>query len=92
MIETIKSTEVFSKRRFRVLVYCADDLYNKKIRRQASLYSFSRHPMGSGLGICNRINISLDVNEQKVPVIIDAGIGAASNPNYSNEIDVCDGY
>ena len=47
-------------------------------------------PIGSGLGIQNKINISLIVKQSKVPVIVDAGIGTASDATIAMELG-CDG-
>ena len=47
-------------------------------------------PIGSGLGIYNKLNISLIIKQAKVPVIIDAGIGTASDATIAMELG-CDG-
>jgi thiazole synthase len=47
-------------------------------------------PIGSGLGLQNKINISLIVKQSKVPVIVDAGIGTASDATIAMELG-CDG-
>ena len=47
-------------------------------------------PIGSGLGIYNKLNISLIIKQSKVPVIIDAGIGTASDATIAMELG-CDG-
>ena len=47
-------------------------------------------PIGSGLGIQNKMNISLIIKNPKVPVIVDAGIGTASDATLAMEIG-CDG-
>ena len=47
-------------------------------------------PIGSGLGIQNKINISMIINQSKVPVIVDAGIGTASDATIAMELG-CDG-
>ena len=77
MIETIKSTEVLVKEGFKVLVYCTDDpLQAKKLEDiGASAIMPLAAPIGSGLGIYNKLNISLIIKQAKVPVIIDAGLG-----------------
>ena len=81
MIETLKSTKVLVKEGFKVLVYCTDDpLLAKKLEDcGASAIMPLASPIGSGLGIQNKINISLIIKQSKVPVIIDAGIGTASD-------------
>ena len=47
-------------------------------------------PIGSGLGIQNKINISLIIKQSKVPIVIDAGIGTASDATIAMELG-CDG-
>ena len=92
MIETIKATKILVKEGFKVLVYCTDDpLLAKKLEDfGASAIMPLASPIGSGLGIQNRINISLIVKQSKVPVIVDAGIGTASDATIAMELG-CDG-
>ena len=92
MIETIKSTKILVKEGFKVLVYCTDDpLLAKKLEDiGASAIMPLASPIGSGLGIQNKINISLIIKQSKVPVIIDAGIGTASDATIAMELG-CDG-
>ena len=92
MIETIKSTKILVKEGFKVLVYCTDDpLLAKKLEDiGASAIMPLASPIGSGLGIQNKINISLIVKQSKVPVIVDAGIGTASDATIAMELG-CDG-
>ncbi len=92
MIETIKSTKILVKEGFKVLVYCTDDLLMaKKLEDQgASAIMPLASPIGSGLGIQNKMNISLIVKEAKIPVIVDAGIGTASDATIAMELG-CDG-
>ena len=45
-------------------------------------------PIGSGLGLQNKMNLSLIIKQSKVPVIVDAGIGTASDANYFMEMVV----
>jgi len=91
MIETIKSTKVLVKEGFQVLVYCSDDplLARKLEDLGASAIMPLASPIGSGLGIQNKINISLIINQSKVPVIVDAGIGTASDATIAMELG-CD--
>ncbi|MAW16985.1 MAG: thiazole synthase [Pelagibacteraceae bacterium] len=88
MIETIKSTRVLVKEGFKVMVYCTDDpLLAKKLEDVgASAIMPLASPIGSGLGIQNKINISLIIKQSKVPVIIDAGIGTASDATIAMEM------
>ena len=92
MIETIKSTKTLVKEGFKVMVYCTDDpLLAKKLEDcGASAVMPLASPIGSGLGLQNKINISLIIKQSKVPVIVDAGIGTASDATIAMELG-CDG-
>ena len=92
MIETIRSTKILVKEGFKVMVYCSDDpIQAKKLEDVgASAVMPLASPIGSGLGIQNKINISLILKQSKVPVIIDAGIGTASDASIAMEMG-CDG-
>ena len=92
MIETLKSTEVLFKEGFKVMVYCSDDpILAKKLEDNgASAIMPLASPIGSGLGLQNKINLSLIIKQSKVPVIVDAGIGTASDASIAMELG-CDG-
>ena len=92
MIETLKSTKVLVKEGFKVMVYCTDDpIFAKKLEDSgASAIMPLASPIGSGLGVQNKINISLIIKQTKVPVIVDAGIGTASDATIAMELG-CDG-
>ncbi len=92
MIETIKSTKILTKEGFKVMVYCTDDpLLAKKLEDSgASAIMPLASPIGSGLGFQNKVNISLIIKQTKVPVIVDAGIGTASDATIAMELG-CDG-
>ena len=92
MIETIKSTKTLVKEGFKVMVYCTDDpLLAKKLEDNgAAAIMPLASPIGSGLGLQNKINISLIIKQSKVPVIVDAGIGTASDATIAMEMG-CDG-
>ena len=92
MIETIKSTKILAKEGFKVMVYCTDDpLLAKKLEENgASAIMPLASPIGSGLGLQNKINISIIIKQSKVPVIVDAGIGTASDATIAMEMG-CDG-
>ena len=92
MIETIKSTKILVKEGFKVMVYCTDDpLLAKKLEDNGAVAIMPlASPIGSGLGLQNKINISLIIKQSKVPVIIDAGIGTASDATIAMEMG-CDG-
>ena len=92
MIETLKSTEVLSKEGFKVMVYCNDDpLMAKRLENvgAAAIMPLAA-PIGSGLGILNKINIKIIRNQTKLPLIIDAGLGQASDATIAMELG-CDG-
>ncbi len=92
MIETLKSTEVLVKEGFEVMVYCSDDpIIAKKLEEiGASAIMPLASPIGSGRGIRNKLNLSIIINNAKVPVIVDAGIGTASDASIAMELG-CDG-
>ena len=92
MIETIKSTKILSKEGFKVMVYCTDDplLARKLEDNGAAAIMPLASPIGSGLGLQNKVNISLIIKQSKVPVIVDAGIGTASDATIAMELG-CDG-
>ena len=92
MIETLKSTKILVKEGFKVMVYCTDDpLLAKKLEDNgASAIMPLASPIGSGLGIQSKINIALIIKQSKVPVIVDAGIGTASDATIAMELG-CDG-
>ena len=92
MIETIKSTKILTKEGFKVMVYCTDDpLLAKKLEDiGAAAIMPLASPIGSGLGLQNKVNISMIIKQSKVPVIVDAGIGTASDATVAMELG-CDG-
>ena len=92
MIETIKSTKILVKEGFKVMVYCTDDpLLAKELEDcGASAIMPLASPIGSGLGLQNKVNISLIIKQARVPVIVDAGIGTASDATIAMELG-CDG-
>ena len=92
MIETLKSTKVLTKEGFSVMVYCTDDpLMAKKLEDVgASAIMPLAAPIGSGLGIQNKTNIRIIRNQTKLPVIVDAGLGQASDATMAMELG-CDG-
>ena len=92
MIETLRSTEILSKEGFSVMVYCNDDpLMAKRLENAGAVAIMPlAAPIGSGLGIQNHTNIKIIRNQTKVPLIIDAGIGEASDATIAMELG-CDG-
>ena len=92
MIETLKSTEVLTKEGFNVMVYCNDDpLMAKRLENAGAVAIMPlAAPIGSGLGIQNIVNIKIIRDQTKLPLIIDAGIGQASDAAQTMELG-CDG-
>ena len=92
MIETLKSTKILVKEGFKVMVYCSDDpIIAKKLEDSgASAIMPLASPIGSGMGIRNKLNLSIIIKNSKVPVIVDAGIGTASDATIAMELG-CDG-
>jgi len=92
MIETLKSTEVLSKEGFKVMVYCNDDpLMSKRLENCGACAIMPlAAPIGSGLGIQNQTNIKIIRYQTKLPLIIDAGLGQASDATIAMELG-CDG-
>ena len=92
MIEALKSTEILSKEGFKVMVYCNDDpLMAKRLENSGACAIMPlAAPIGSGLGIQNKINIKIIRAQTKLPVIIDAGLGQASDATIAMELG-CDG-
>ena len=92
MIETIKSTEVLVKEGFEVMVYCTDDpIMTKKLEDVGACAIMPLgSPIGSGLGIQNTTNIKIIKEQSSVPVIVDAGVGTASDATIAMELG-CDG-
>ncbi len=92
MIETLKSTEILSKEGFKVMVYCNDDpLMAKRLENVGACAIMPlAAPIGSGLGIQNKVNIKIIRTQTKLPLIIDAGLGQASDATIAMELG-CDG-
>ncbi len=92
MIETLKSTEILSKEGFKVMVYCNDDpLMAKRLENCGACAIMPlAAPIGSGLGIQNKVNIKIIRDQTKLPLIIDAGLGQASDATIAMELG-CDG-
>ena len=92
MIETLKSTDVLNKEGFKVMVYCNDDpLMAKKLEDVGACAIMPlAAPIGSGLGIQNKLNIKIIRRQTNLPLIIDAGLGSASDASIAMEMG-CDG-
>ena len=92
MLETLRATEVLVAEGFQVMVYCSDDPLMAKRLEQLGACAIMPlgAPIGSGLGLQSLVNIRLIIEEAKVPVIVDAGIGTASDAAVAMELG-CDG-
>ena len=84
MRETLRATETLANEGFHPMVYCADDPIAAKQLEEAGAV------IGSGLGIQNRVTIRLIVEGASVPVLVDAGVGTASDAAVGMELG-CDG-
>ncbi len=92
MRETLKATEVLVKEGFKPMVYCVDDPIAAKQLEEAGAVAVMPlgAPIGSGLGIQNRVTIRLIVEGAGVPVLVDAGVGTASDAAVAMELG-CEG-
>jgi thiazole synthase len=92
MRETLKACEVLASEGFLPMVYCVDDPIAAKQLEEAGAVAVMPlgAPIGSGLGIQNRVTIRLIVEGANVPVLVDAGVGTASDAAVAMELG-CDG-
>jgi thiazole synthase len=92
VIETIKAAELLIKDGFEVMVYTSDDPIVAKELEDIGCCAIMplAAPIGSGLGIQNPLNIEFIVQQSKVPVLVDAGVGTASDAALAMELG-CDG-
>ncbi|MEH3105554.1 MAG: sulfur carrier protein ThiS [Sphingomonas phyllosphaerae] len=92
MRETLKATEVLVREGFKPMVYCVDDPIAAKQLEEAGAVAIMPlgAPIGSGLGIQNQVTIRLIVEGAGVPVLVDAGVGQASDAAVAMELG-CDG-
>jgi len=92
MIETLEATKVLVKEGFDVMGYCTDDPVFARRLEDAGACAIMPlgAPIGSGLGIQNPVNIRLIVEAARVPVLVDAGVGTASEAAIAMELG-CDG-
>ncbi len=92
MEETMRAAEMLIKDGFEVMVYCSDDpVFARKLEELGCCAIMPLGaPIGSGLGIQNPVNIRLIVEQSSVPVIVDAGVGTASDATIAMELG-CDG-
>jgi len=92
MRETLRATEVLVKEGFEPMVYCVDDPIAAKQLEEAGAVAIMPlgAPIGSGLGLQNLVTIRLIVEGANVPVLVDAGVGTASDAAEAMELG-CDG-
>lgn len=92
MPETLKAAQALINDGFQVMVYCSDDpLLCKRLEDIGCCAIMPlAAPIGSGLGIQNPLNIRLIVEQSSVPVLVDAGVGTASDAAVAMELG-CDG-
>jgi thiazole synthase len=92
MVETIKATETLVKDGFDVMVYCNDDpIVAKQLEEMGCVAVMPLGSLiGSGLGILNPHNINIIMESAKVPVLVDAGVGTASDAAIAMEMG-CEG-
>jgi thiazole synthase len=92
MPETLRAAELLVREGFDVMVYCSDDPIQAKRLEEIGCVAIMplAAPIGSGLGVQNPVNIRIIVENAKVPVIVDAGVGTASDATIAMELG-CDG-
>jgi thiazole synthase len=92
MPETLKAAETLVKDGFDVMVYCSDDPIQAKMLEEIGCVAVMplASLIGSGMGILNPWNLSLIIEQSKVPVLVDAGVGTASDAAIAMELG-CDG-
>ena len=92
MPDTLKAAETLVKDGFDVMVYCSDDPIQAKILEEIGCVAVMplASLIGSGMGILNPWNLSLIIEQAKVPVLVDAGVGTASDAAIAMELG-CDG-
>ena len=92
VVQTIKAAEMLVKKGFKIMVYTSDDPIVAKELENIGCISVMplASPIGSGLGIQNKFKISEIVENASVPIIVDAGVGTASDASIAMEIG-CDG-
>ena len=92
MPETVAAAEALVKDGFKVMVYCSDDPIQAKRLEDMGCVAIMplAAPIGSGLGIQNPVNIRLIIEGARVPVLVDAGVGTASDAAIAMELG-CDG-
>jgi thiazole synthase len=87
-LETLAALDVLVKEGFTTMVYCGDDpvLAKRYEERGAAAVMPLGSAIGSGLGILNPVNVEFIVRHAKVPVLVDAGLGCASDVAHAMEL------
>jgi len=91
MPETVEAAKILIAEGFQVMVYCSDDPIQAKILEDVGCCAIMPlgAPIGSGLGIQNPVGIRIIVENASVPVLVDAGVGTASEAAQVMELG-CD--
>ena len=92
MVETLKAAETLVQEGFKVMVYCSDDpILAKRLEEIGCVAVMPLASLiGSGMGILNPWNLKLIIEKATVPVLVDAGVGTASDAAIAMELG-CDG-
>ena len=92
MPETLKAAETLVRDGFDVMVYCSDDPIQARILQEIGCVAVMplASLIGSGMGILNPWNLQLIIEQATVPVLVDAGVGTASDAAIAMELG-CDG-
>ncbi|HBV21067.1 MAG TPA: thiazole synthase, partial [Nitrosomonas sp.] len=92
MVETLKAAEILVKEGFDVMVYTSDDPIAAKQLEEIGCVAIMplASLIGSGMGILNPWNLKIIIDNAKVPVLVDAGVGTASDATIALELG-CDG-
>lgn len=92
MVETLTAAEALIRDGFKVMVYCSDDPIMAKRLEDLGCVAIMplAAPIGSGLGVQNPVGIRIIIENAKVPVLVDAGVGTASDAAIAMELG-CDG-
>ncbi len=92
MPETLKAAEILVREGFEVMVYCADDPIQARMLEEIGCVAVMplASLIGSGMGIVNPWNLRLIIDNARVPVLVDAGVGTASDAAIAMELG-CDG-
>ncbi len=92
MPETLKAAEILVRDGFDVMVYCSDDPIQARLLEEIGCVAVMplASLIGSGMGILNPWNLQLIIEQAKVPILVDAGVGTASDAAIAMELG-CDG-